>query len=351
MAETLAEGAEGKKADLEKLAADVKGAIARRNFPWFDPTAGETVLVPSGQGRGYWVGAPSVVEDQDGRVLLSYRRRRPRDGSNGERGYLAAIAESTDGGMSFSDIWSITKHQVGTSSLERFCLRPDTSTETTGARPSAAARAASAPRWRLYTSWEDPPSSGRWRVDLIKAAAPDAFELAAATPVLLAAEVGVDAVKDPYVVQNVPWAEPDLMYLSTFLTPTGPAPTSLASSPDGTKFAWEGTALATGTGWDAYQARISSVAPFGSGFVAYYDGATTPADDTEEHCGVAVSVDLRHWRSATQRGPVLVSPHATGSLRYVEVARLGGQWWAYYEYARPDGAHELRRNRLPDLGP
>ena len=52
-------------------------------------------------GAGHWAGAPSVVVADDDRVLLSYRRRRPRDGSTDERGYLAAIAESNDGGRTF----------------------------------------------------------------------------------------------------------------------------------------------------------------------------------------------------------------------------------------------------------
>jgi hypothetical protein len=312
--------------ELEELVAAVRSAVSQGRPPWFDPEAGETVLMPESEGRGYWVGAPSlVVDDARQRVLLSYRRRRPRDGSSDERGYLAAIAESTDGGRSFTDVWRLTKHEVGTSSLERFCLRP-----TRG-------------QWLLYTSWEDPPSSGRWRIDLLRAATPEDFSLSTAVPVLAPDQVGVDAVKDPYVVERDGEV---LMYVSTFLTPDGPAPTSLATSTDGTHFAWQGKVLGVGAGWDAYQARISSLVPFGAGFVAYYDGARSPADDTEEHCGLAVSTDLRSWRRVTTGGPALVSPYATGSLRYVEPLQLAASSWVYYEYTRPDGSHELRRNRL-----
>jgi hypothetical protein len=41
-----------------------------------------------------------------------------------------------------------------------------------------------------------------------------------------------------------------------------------------------------------------------------------------------------------------VSPHATGSLRYLDALDLRERL-LYYEYARPDGSHELRLSRLP----
>ncbi|MGO9657247.1 MAG: hypothetical protein ACLQVK_01095 [Acidimicrobiales bacterium] len=295
--------------------------------PGFDPEAGETVVLPDAPGAGHWAGAPSVVVAGHDRVLLSYRRRRPRDGSPDERGYLAAIAESTDGGRTFTDIWRISKHEVGTSSLERSCLRRAPEGD-----------------WLLYTSWEDPPSSGKWRVDVMRSPVPEGFSLSSSTSVLLPGDLGVDAVKDPYVVAD---EGKSLMFVSTFLTPEGPAPTWLATSSDGVNFVWGDEALGVGLSWDGYQARLSSASRFGDGFVGYYDGAASRADDTEEHCGVAVSLDLRRWRRVTTERPALVSPHATGSLRYVEVVAIQGLSWAYYEYARPDGSHELRRNLLP----
>ena len=180
----------------------------------------------------------------------------------------------------------------------------------------------------------------------MRAPAPDRFSLSSSTSVLLPDDVGVDAVKDPYTIAHDGEV---LMFVSTFLSPQGPAPTWLATSNDGTNFAWRHEALGVGRGWDAYQARLSSVLPFGPGFVGYYDGAASRADDTEEHCGIAVSLDLHRWRRVTTEGPALVSPHATGSLRYVETVAIEGSSWAYYEYARPDGSHELRRSPL--VGP
>jgi hypothetical protein len=82
-------------------------------------------------------------------------------------------------------------------------------------------------------------------------------------------------------------------------------------------------------------------------FVGFYDGSAARDEDTEEKLGVAVSFDLVRWRRLSEEGPWLVSPHATGSLRYLDVLERDGEWWLYYEYARPDGSHELRLSRVP----
>lgn len=316
-------------APLDALTARVEAAAASGAFPLFDPREGETVLTADAAGAGHWVGAPSVVYDSASeRVLMTYRRRRPRDGSPNERGYQGGVAQSLDGGRTFRPVWKVTKQQARTSSLERFCLRRGPAGD-----------------WLLYISLEDPPSSGRWRIDVLRASRPEGFDLATAQAVLAPAALGVDAVKDPYVICH---GTQMLMYLSTFLTPEGPAPTSLATSQDGLRYAWRGEALAVGTSgsWDAYQARLGSVVAFGDGFVGYYDGAATPAHDTEERCGIACSVDLLSWRRVSVAAPALISSHATGSLRYVDVVEIAGAWWAYYEYTRADGSHELRRSRL-----
>jgi hypothetical protein len=162
--------------------------------------------------------------------------------------------------------------------------------------------------------------------------------------VLTPAGTGTAAVKDPYVVRSGPEY---LMFVSTFLADEGPAPTSLATSRDGVRFAWRGEALGVGTGWDRYQARLSAVLATGDGLVGFYDGAASAEEDTEERLGVAVSADLRRWERVSTERPWIVSPHATGSLRYLDAIPLDGEWWIYSEAARADGSHELRLNRVP----
>jgi hypothetical protein len=140
------------------------------------------------------------------------------------------------------------------------------------------------------------------------------------------------------------------MLVSTFLTDAGPAPTGLASSRDGVHFRWLGEVFPVGSGWDRYQARLSSVARAGRRYLGFYDGAGNPGEDTEERLGLAESDDLVHWRRMSVERPWVVSPHASSSLRYAETLERGDELWLYYEYARADGSHELRLSRIATPG-
>jgi hypothetical protein len=96
------------------------------------------------------------------------------------------------------------------------------------------------------------------------------------------------------------------------------------------------------TGWDKYCRRINSVARVGDHWLAFYDGSASEAENYEERCALAVSTNLRDWRSVSPDGPFVTSPFATGSARYFDAKFANGQWHLFYEFARKDGAHDMR---------
>ncbi|MEV0387101.1 hypothetical protein [Nonomuraea sp. NPDC050643] len=313
-------------------------------LPAFDPLAGTVVLAPEKDEEGYWVGSPGVLHDGE-RFWLTYRRRRPR-GSEAERGWWGAVAVSEDG-VGFTDVWSVHKDDLGTSSMERFCLTP-----------------ADEGGFRLYLSYVD-PADNRWRIDALAAGHPSEFDLASARPVLTAASTGTEGVKDPYVLRSGPVTYLFASYAEA-LPGLGPGahatadiynvgatthPTGLATSLDGgATFTWQGRVLAVGRGWDRYQARLNSVVPVpGAGYVGFYDGSASHEENYEERCGVAVSADLFTWRRLSAARPWVTSPHRGGSVRYLDALLLAGRWWLYYELTRADGAHELRVITLPQV--
>jgi hypothetical protein len=323
----------------------------------FDPTAGEVVLEPEGRTQGYWVGAPSVLWDEPERCWwLTYRRRRPRgvnpDGL-GERGYVARVARSADG-VRFDDVWQVTQGEWRSPSMEKFSLARDEDGT-----------------YRLYTSYVD-PTDNRWRIDLLEAPRPDQFDAGQAQPVFTAASAAqaagrpVEGVKDPYVFRvgriwhmlisyaaaRPPQSEDERqrMHGTADIYNTGltTAPTALATSPDGVTWQWAGEILPVSRdGWDSYQSRLNSCVWLSGLWFGFYDGAASERENYEEHCGLAVSLDLRRWTKLTPDGPAIVAPHGTGSVRYVEGVLKGGALHCYYEYVRPDAAHELRRIVVP----
>lgn len=307
----------------------------------FDPVEGQTVIEPLQAGAGWWAGASSAVwHDADRCFYMYYRLRRPRELG---RGADCRVARSADG-VRFEDVWRATKEDFGSESVEKASL-----VVTQDAR------------FRLYLSYVG--EDRRWRISMMEAAHPAEFAPASAEAVIGPEDIGAEGVKDPYVTGVGPgWymiasyaPKPDAakahateMHATGDVYATGvtKSHTGLAVSEDGIKFHWVGDIFSPGAGWDAYAARVGSVAHRPPLFVAFYDGSATVAENYEEKTGVAITWDLRHYVRLTYDGPALVSPHASGSLRYLDAVHCPDGTYCYYEYARPDGSHELRLSRL-----
>lgn len=313
-------------------------------IPLFDPSKGTTVIEPPGSGPGWWAGAPSALFDRDsGRYYLYYRLRKPREFGRGGECRVAA----SDDGVRFETIWSAAKDAFGSPSIERSSLVKT---------PEGT--------WRLYVSFVD-PADDRWRIDVMEASAPDAFDPARRRKVLTAADIGGEGVKDPIVYQlgglyamvvsYAPGAaaasadDRQRMHATADIYNTGivKSHTGLAVSADGLSFRWVGDILSPpDEGWDRYCARISTLVYTPPVWMALYDGSGSVEENYEERAAVAVGTDLRSFERISTAGPTLTSPHASGSVRYVEALRLDGEILYYYEFARPDGSHELRCSRV-----
>lgn len=305
----------------------------------FDPGQGTVIRTPPGQGRGYWAGAPGVTYDAaSGEFHLVYRLRRPR-GVEPDRGAEIRVAASTDG-VKFNDVWKATKDLLNTTSIERCALvrRPEFG-------------------WRMYVSFVD-PADGRWMIGLVEAERPEQFDLKSLRPVLKAADVGTEGVKDPFVFQvaglyhmviscAVPAAAAtaDQMHGTHDAYNTGliESASALATSSDGLAWQWEGLILdPVETRWDSYAARIGTLWHQPPAWLAFYDGSADVSENYEERCGLAYSFDLRTFHRVSRDGPLWNTPHGSGALRYFDVLQLPDATYLYYEMALPDGSHDLR---------
>jgi hypothetical protein len=310
--------------------------------PLFDPRTGTTVLEPPGKGAGYWAGAPSALYDDDTEnFYLYYRLRVPLELG---RGVECRVARSQDG-ATFTDIWKARKQDFDSPSVEKACLMktPDG-------------------QWRLYLSYVD-GADNRWRVDMMEAPEPGTFDPATRQKVFTAAQVGVEGVKDPVVLlightyymllsyapspESVSDQQRAKMHATADVYNTGitRSCTALATSTDGARFEWHGEVFGPGESWDAYCGRLGGVVYLPPVFTVFYDGSASVDENYEEKTGLAMSLDLRHFERVSRAAPILTSPHASHSLRYIDAVQLAEQIYYYYEYARSDGSHELRLSR------
>ena len=305
--------------------------------------SGRVLREPPGSGPGNWVGAPGLFHAMDeGAWYLTYRLRRPR-GVQPDRGGEARIARSTDLKL-WNDVWSVTKDKFNTASMERCAIHQG---------PDGL--------WRYFTSFVD-PADGRWCVEVLKASSVAAFDPSKAERLFTATDYGLEGVKDPWVFEKdgvfhmflsvaLPTQKTDAESHSTldiFNTGECVSATALATSRDLEKWDWQGVVFKPdGRGWDCYCRRLNTVFPLATKLFGFYDGSASEKENYEEKCALATSSDLRDWRSLSVAGSFVKSPFASGSARYFAVEVVGGQAHIFYEFAREDGAHDMRLLTVP----
>jgi hypothetical protein len=312
------------------------------DVPIFDPSTGVVIAEPPGSGPGYWAGAPAVIFDADrGKFYLYYRLRWPRGAGRFDRGGECRIAESTDG-VNFKVIWRATKDQFPTLSVERGCIVKT---------PEG--------KYRLYIGLID-TADNRWKIDMMEADDPSKFDPSDRIEVLTADMTNGEGVKDPYIIkigssywmyfsyapkpESISPEEEKQLHATAdvFMTGYVSSLTGLAISQDGINFHWNGIVLGSGKTWDRWCSRLTTIIPTPPFFTAYYDGAGSVEENYEEKTAIAITFDLRNFERLSLDGPALLSPYASGSIRYVEAIRVKDKIYFYYEFARSDGSHELR---------
>jgi hypothetical protein len=314
------------------------------NNPWL-ASKGHIIRNPAGDEKGYWAGAPGAFYAEDEFAwYLTYRIRRPR-GVAPDRGGEARIARSTDM-MNWEDIWTTTKDKYDSASIERSAIRKGKDGI-----------------WRYFTSYVH-PKDGRWCVAVLKATDPKLFDTSKREVLFTAESLRLEGVKDPWIFEHnglfhmilsvaIPTPKTSDNAHSTldiFNTGECISATALATSRDLDKWEYQGVIFKPEEKeWDCYCRRINSIVPVGKRFFAFYDGSASHLENYEEKTGLAVSYDLKSWKSITKVGPAYTSPHASNSLRYIDAQSMGGVFHIFYEFAREDGAHDLRVVEVNDL--
>lgn len=271
------------------------------------------VAVPApGTGPGWWAGASSAVEEEDGSFVIAYRVR------TGHAGRGSTVVARSPDGERFETVAQIPQARFDAASMERPALvRTDDG------------------RWRLYVCSASKPPSKHWWIDLLEADDPAGFANAEAVTVFPGdATVGV---KDPIVRRAAdggweawvcchPLDEPDEEDRMT---------TAYATSADGVAWTWHGTALSPRPGtWDQRGARLTAVLRDGR---AAYDGRASKEENWFERTGLA--------RLTGRRAGELeqVGDDAVRNVRYLDVLPLRrGGYRIWYEAPLPDESHELR---------
>ncbi len=291
----------------------------------------EVVLRPDRDEPGYWAGAPSVVQADDGTFYLVVRMR-GTDNPPGQRGYELRILKSTDG-VQFEPVHAIRRQDAGLRGFERAALVINPATN----------------QFRLYACATTEEMS--WHIlKFDDAASPQYFKADTARPVLTPPAswgLGIEpGYKDPVVL----WAEGRWhMYVIAI---DRIERVYHFTSTDG--LAWEPDAanpVLDAGGWHNYHTRPACVARDGDRYLFIYEGSNARWHDPNYNIatGRAFTRDLSRIDDLTRDTPWIVSstPGHYMTWRYSHWLRVDNEWFVYAECACPNDTNELRLFRLP----
>ena len=305
--------------------------------------SGTLVREPVGNEQGYWSGAPGWTWDEtDQAAYVCYRIRRPR-GVEPDRGGESRIAKTTDF-KKFEDVWAVQKSAYNSASIEKSTLKRGLDG-----------------RWRYFTSYVA-PEDGRWCTTINKADSVESLDPANTQRLFTATNFDLEGVKDPWLIDvngtyhlflsvainTASTNDSSHESLDIFNTGECKSATALAISTDLDNWDWQGIVLQPegDTAWDKYCRRINSVLPLAGKYYAFYDGSEGHHQNYEERTGLAVSNDLRNWEILSPDAPCIISPHTTGSLRYIDAQHHGDEIIFMHELTRDNGAHEMRLTKF-----
>ncbi|QIO21378.1 hypothetical protein [Haloarcula sp. JP-L23] len=305
-------------------------------LPDIDVATAETLLEPSGEGQGNWVGAP-CIHRHDGVAYLAVRWRDPD-----RRGHEVTVYEYGDDG-SLTQQANLTAADLGVVSVERVALATN---------PHTGALQCYVPVDRGGNDWVIQK--------LADADSPSKLDPATARTVLRPEPGTTDAgtVKDP-VIETVGGR-----YYMFYAGADGRSEQAhLATSVDGETWTRHGdNPVIKRAYWHDHHVRISAVvpAPDAPVWLVFYEGSGI--SDTGRtwnlRTGVAMSPDLERMTDTSPDGPVYSGPAAergTGvdtfaTCRYVDVLTRGDEWEVFAEVAREDDSFDLRRATVPAPG-
>ena len=331
------------------------------------------IIVPANQRRpGFWFGGGNLV--RDGEVLWLTGRYRDQGDSRtglaaGTRGLECSLFRSSDGGRNFEKIRSWSKTELSRDaevlSIEGTSLHrlPDgawelfVSTEKDVAYP------------RAYADYQK-PGTGVWSIDRMTGDSADGIVPDTLVTVLASEDPGSLHVKDPVAYDDA--EDTGLLFCSH--------PIAWTSSNSGLAVRRKGEApfeveswqlVPRGTIWDVAVTRITSRLPLPRRghleslpplVVLFYDGAECvrqleenphalkrPRGYSCEELGGAFwapADDLAAARRLSLAQPLFVSPHGTGSSRYVSTLTTPEGIYATWQQSQPDGSQALVLNFL-----
>ena len=334
------------------------------------------VIVPANQtSEGFWFGGGNLVRDDEGVLWLSGRYRNYGDSRTGvevgTRGLECAIFRSTDGGETFDKAQCWTKDDLSRDNARVLSIE------------GTAIHKLPDGSWELFVSTEkdvaypqgfesyQKPGTGVWSIDRLTGPTLDLLDAKALSSVISTDQPEYLHVKDPVVfddgeVTNLMFCSHPISWASSN---TGLATRQLANGEFDVQ-TWQ--LVPRGNIWDVAVTRVTNrlTVPKLGVFedapalaVLFYDGAESmrqldenpralqrPRGYSCEELGGAMWAPAENLQAAERLSrtvPLFVSPHGTGSSRYVSTLVTADGIYATWQQSQSDASQPLVINYVP----
>lgn len=273
----------------------------------FDPEEGTTVVEPREDRDGCWAGALTAFRDEaEGETYLCYRFRNPD-----ERGREAVVARMGETAAEAEEVWSVDRDDLGAQSIEGGTLY-----ERDGS-------------YRLYLSYQD-AETDRWKLAAVPGDSVESLDANRAEDVELPTGK-YEHVKDPFVHEDTLYvhaATSNFSSLANFevdLADSGHDEVRRIEIADP----------------DSSDSRLTSIFSTERAEIALYDWKRSIVFTGEEknRPGTLSDGTVTPLLSGSE---TFLSPHGSGSLRYVRALSVGDEVWFFYEMSMPEEGHETR---------
>jgi hypothetical protein len=300
----------------------------------FQASNGKTILSPEGRGEGFWIGAPTIIYDENLEKYFLYvrvRNPRPEKGKvkpeDNYRGYKCQIYESDDGN-NFKLIWEMRKQEIGARSIEK------------------AAMIKINDEFHLFLSYESTGFIHRWKIVRQCANHPSEFKPENFEDVNWNVPLFCRfSIKDPTIKQfdNRIYLYIDYLRLKKPWVTTG-----VLVSEDGYKFDWCGDVFinAKKCKWGQFTTRLTSVIRIGDEYIGFFDGLNELENICDERAGICVGITPKKFSIWNLNEPGFESEHGKGSVRYLNAIKQGNNIKIYYEYTEIQGEHVLKMKEI-----
>jgi len=354
------------------MKAELRDRLVSLGRTLVDQERARVIVQPSAARDGFWFGGGNLVRDGEGCLFITGRYRNVGDSTTGlgkgDRGLELAIFTSCDSGETFRKIVSLSKADLSASPGEVVSIEGTALNWTDNGVELIVSTEKLSHSYPGELAAFQKPGTGVWSIDRLSTSTVPELAHSKVTPLIVSDNPEHLHVKDPVIHNGADGAT--VLFFCTHPFGWSSSNPAYCIRPQGREdfgppqFSF----FRRGFTWDVAATRISDLLALdgqilgvdGSVQLVFYDGAECLRPHTENPAAVSrprgysceeigglaftINDEYQKIERLSVLQPFFISPHGTGSSRYVHTLATPEGIYATWQQAQPDGSQPLVMN-------